>query len=250
MKRKKLIQRVALVFAIAFAVGAAWQTSVRAEFDTDWGVTWDGNGLIGYQDIANFLVAENYFSDFNEASLFAQSGYIGEDPGDADPYLFNNLLGQYQVEILAEYAGFKDQNVLGYYTGTGASKTLMQIFGGTDGAGSAPADIAPDSLFGLYLSTSQNNTWYTARAENVQQSGILKDLTGNPQALIYEMIPDREWLIAWEDLDASQLYASDNDYNDMYVRVTASVVPEPVSAVLYLLGSGVLTVVGLVRKMA
>jgi len=54
--------------------------------------------------------------------------------------------------------------------------------------------------------------------------------------LIYELRPGSEWLLAWEDLDATTLQ-TDNDYNDMFVKIKA--VPEPISSVLFLLGGGV-----------
>jgi len=56
---------------------------------------------------------------------------------------------------------------------------------------------------------------------------------GDPQSVIYELSQNEKWLIAWEDLDATGS-STDNDYQDMFVTVTA--IPEPNSAALLLLG--------------
>jgi hypothetical protein len=121
---------------------------------------------------------------------------------------------------------------------------LTQIFGGIE---NGPKTLAINQPFGLYLQTPEKKIWYTDRGENDQQQGPLKHIVNNgyPQGLIYELNPKQEWLVAWEDLDATKLGA-DRDYNDMYVKVT--MVPEPISSVLFLLGGGVLTAAARMRK--
>ena len=209
-------------------------------FDADWGVSLD-NGLPGHIQIAQWLVDNGYYTDPNDARVFAETGYIGRDSGDPDPYFWAPA-DEVEFEIVGEIAGFADCNVLGYYTGTGDSKSFAQIFGGTE---DGPLTLAINAPFGLYLGTPQSHTWFTDRGEHEsQQDGALKRFGGNTQSLIYSL-SDNEWLVAWEDLDASDACA-DRDYNDMWVKM--SVVPEPVGTALFLLGAGAMTASRFLRR--
>jgi len=194
-----------------------------AEFDVNWQASWDDPSKLGTDYLADWLVANGYYSDTATAKAFAETGYIGYDSGDLDPFFWNG--GSTTFEIVQEIAGGADLNTFGYYQGSGSSKTMQQIFGGTE---SGPATLSISGDFGLYMYTSHNYTWFTDRAEN----------SGNPQALIYELIPNSEWLVALEDRVVPG--DTDNDYNDMYVKVTA--VPEPISSALFLLGGATLAV--------
>ncbi|MBN1587103.1 MAG: hypothetical protein JW937_06715 [Candidatus Omnitrophica bacterium] len=228
-------------FAVSFIVLGALllgQHEAYSQFDVDFGYSKDA-GLkdkTGDELIAAWLVSNGYYSDFGDARNFANTGYIGYKAADSDPFYWSSAL-PYTIEVVQERAGYADYNVLGYYTGMGAGKNLEQLLGGTQ---DGPAPFTVNDPFGLYLGTPGGNLWFTGRGENVQQAGVAGNVGGDPQALIYELAPGTEWLITWEDLD-STLCKSDNDYNDMYARL--SVAPEPFGGVLFLLGGGIFAAV-------
>ena len=236
---RKTIAHVVLLLSI-FMLGTG---EASAEFGVDWGESYD-NGLRGYQQLSQWLVANGYYNDMGSAEIFSREGYVGYDNSGADPFTWN-LSEAFNVQIVQEMAGFADLNTLGYYTGSGGSKSLTQIFSGTEFGSKT---IMLEQPFGFYLGSPQQNFWYTDRAENLQQAGFPLNAGGDPQALIYELTSGSEWLVIWEDMDATQPYATDRDYNDMYLKV--SVVPEPVSGVLFLLGSGVMTIAARKKRQA
>ncbi|MCA9406039.1 MAG: PEP-CTERM sorting domain-containing protein [Candidatus Omnitrophica bacterium] len=242
--QKTAFGKVAIIAVMAVAFMAVKQQPAFSAFEPDWGVSWDGGVGTGYNDVAKWLVNNGYYNDFGEATAFAQSGYIGHDVADPDPFFwsFNNIPVEFQ--IVYENAGFANQNTFGYYTGIGDEKNLSQIFNGIE---NGPKELLIGDDFGLYLKTPLHNTWFTDRSENsAQQMGILENPGGNAQALIYELKQNQQWLVAWEDLDATKLKQADRDFNDMYALVT--VVPEPISSALFLLGGGVLAARRFKRK--
>lgn len=211
-------------------------TPAHASFGVDWGNSNDTglNQFTGDQLIAQWLVDNNYYNNPTEAQNFALNGYIGAGVNDPDPFTWAAHL-PYNVEIVQENAHYADQNTLGFYTGSGAGLTTTQLLGGTE---NGPRTFSAASPFGFYLATPENNTWFTDRALNTDQVGSLRRTGGNAQALIYELNPNQEWLVAWEDLDATKL-SSDREFNDMYLKVT--VAPEPIASTLFVLGGAALT---------
>ena len=221
MRIKKFLVCSNIAFCLLF-IGTA---KAYCNFDVRWGNS-DDNGLKGYQQIGQWFVENGYYEDLSTAEAFAKTGYLGY--ASNDPFYWN-ITSPFATEIVQEIAGNSNLNKLGYYTGGGHFKNMMQLFSGTE---NGPRTLAINQMFGLYLETPEN-IWYTDRGENDLQTGLLRESGGNAQSLIYELIPNTEWLIAWEDLDAT-LINSDRDFNDMYVKLT--VVPEPVSSALFLLG--------------
>lgn len=234
---------------IIFLVGLSfllYQPSALSSFLVNWGNSFDPGDGPGYEFIANWLVNNGYYSNLNDAKNFAQFGYIGYNPADGDPFYWNLPQGA-SVEIVQEISAYKDITTFGYYTGNGNSKSLTQIF---NAAQNGPASIFIAGNFGFYINSPYGGGvyWYTARAENLtSQSGAYAVNTGgNPQSVIYELSQNEKWLIAWEDLDATGS-STDNDYQDMFVTVTA--IPEPNSAMLFLLGGLVFyTALGLCQQ--
>jgi len=225
----KLVKmQISLLAMLAIVI--SFQSNAFAKFDVDWGRSSD-NGHKGYKDIGIWLVNNGYYSNQKDAEKFAKNNYIGHDKSDADPFLWsagnNNTF-----TIVQELASYKNQNLLGYYlAGDPTSKT--SIF--PSGIDNGPVSLAISGDFGLYLNTPEKNFWYTDKTKNTCNS---------VQALIYELKPNQEWLIAWEDL-YSKSRKSDNDYNDMFVKLSIApiVTPEPVSSALFLLGSGALVAI-------
>ena len=230
-----MAKRISAVLLIV-AVIMLYPNLAHARFGVDWRNSADNPSMKGTDYLATWLVDNNYYTNLNTAKAFARTGYIGHDRSDADPFYWNMGKDSTTFKVEQEIAGYADSNILGFYQGSGSSKTLTQIFGGTE---NGPKTLSISGDFGLYLNTPENNFWYTNRRENKsEQDGRFynRDRRGDPQALIYELVKGKEWLVAWEDLDATRR-GSDNDYNDMYVKVTAT--PEPISAALFLIGGSV-----------
>jgi hypothetical protein len=239
MKKNMGIRKTVAMCLFTFALLLANPRNGFCSFENNWG------GSDGDHQIARWLVGNGYHSEYNDALGFARNNYIGHNSGDADGYFWNTSQ-PVTFEIMAEESAHADYSTLGYYTGSGDSKVLNQIFGGLE---NGPKSVTINESFGLYLGIWDNMKWYTDRSENHEQSGLLKNMNGDPQGLIYELKPGQEWLIAWEDLDTTQSWA-DNDFNDMYLKVSVgtTTVPEPVSSALFLLGSGAMAVSRMRKK--
>jgi len=246
MKRNLIIASIVIVFTLVCSHSAH-------AFVVSWGNSWDPDYTPGYDYLAQWLVDNGYKSNITDATNTARYGYIGYGASDPDPFYWNNPHG-FTVEIVQEIAGYKDITTLGYYTGNGATKVRNQVLAGTE---DGPQSILVNGNIGLYINSPYlgGRYWYTGRAEHqIAQSGSYSvNAGGDAQALIYELIPNQEWLVAWEDLDATRPFKyvngspyTDNDYNDMFVIVTANTTPEP--ATLSLLGLSLFGLLGFRRK--
>ncbi len=213
--------------------------SAFAQFNVNWGTSQD-DGNFGYQDLGTWFKNNGYAPDQASGENFAKTGYIGFNGGDADPYYFGPTTSA-TLQVVQRIAGNADLTTLGYYTGSGAGKTLTQVLGLNQNGPATVNNLS--NPFGLYFSSPDNyrsstyNTWYTNRAEN-SQAGVPNNAGGDPQALIYSL-GKGQWLIAWDDMDVTT-GLSDRDYNDAYVKLTTTVNPEPVSSLLFALGGLVL----------
>ncbi|HNX91059.1 MAG TPA: DUF4114 domain-containing protein [Candidatus Omnitrophota bacterium] len=196
----------------------------------------------GYDYIAEWLVSNNYYSDLSSAKNFAKTGFFGYHSKN-DVFTWNAGTDNAVFSIQQELAGYADYTTFGYYTGSGSSKILTQIFSGSDNSTTGAKTLTISGPFGLYIHTPNDGTtsnpstwdyWFTDRKENAasQDNG---HRSGAAQALIYELKSGSEWLVAWEDLDITAS-DSDSDYNDMFIKISAVQAPEPLSSALFILG--------------
>jgi hypothetical protein len=136
------------------------------------------------------------------------------------------------------------ENDLGYYTDLGTGNVTTMLFSGVTGEAILgppfDAESLPDVPFGLFLSTSEGDTWHS-EADAIDTGSTAfdhmvtyifeNDLTLETDMGLITLTDAR--LIGWEDLADS--VPPDAEYNDLIV-VTGTLVPEPDSALLLGLG--------------
>ena len=233
-----------IIVLIAIYVCLAGQPSAHAQYSVDWGVSND-TGNNGFTDLNNWFTSNGY-------SINAETDYIGHGASDNDPFFFG--AGPATFEVVSRIAGNAPFTSFGFYTGTGLGKSLVGVLGaGVDG----PANTNPGSAFGVYMNapdsfaSSNFLNWFSDRSENTSQQtgGSPTNAGGDPQALIYKL-NNHDYLLAWEDIDYSNLGPgqTDRDFNDAYLKVSTTTTPEPVSMALFGLGAGALGLTRLRRR--
>src|SRR5262245_54782054 len=123
MKLNLLPITLGLVLSTAFLTAP---TTAFASFSPNFGNSFD-NGSSGDTYLAQWLVTNGYYNNLAVAKTFAETGYIGHGVSDPDPYYWN-LSQSVSMKIVQEVAAFADLNTFGYYTGSGTSKSLSQVF--------------------------------------------------------------------------------------------------------------------------
>jgi hypothetical protein len=152
------------------------------------------------------------------------------------------------VIVLIATSG-RSTNDVGYYTDLGTGNVATTLFSGVTGEAMLgpdyDAELLPDLPVGLFLSTSDGNTWHSEAAidaGNTAFDHMVSYLFEGVLILETDMGAielENARLIGWEDLGGPM--PPDADYNDLMV-VTGSTVaaPEPSSALLATVGLTVL----------
>ncbi|MEC4984021.1 MAG: DUF4114 domain-containing protein [Oscillatoria sp. PMC 1068.18] len=175
---------------------------------------------------------------------------IASDYGIDDIYNQSSVqtftsLGNLQVDVLTEIASNWNVNTFGIYDV--ATGETFELFGGTYSFWDAALsfDTVPFETFGFYIGSAgdANNPATNYYSEASKNPG------GEEQFAIYQT-GENEWTFAIEDLFAGGFdnYTTDNDYNDMIVKVSGIApgtptesVPEPATLLgLSLVGGSLL----------
>ncbi len=171
--------------------------------------------------------------------------------------------------LLLEIAGFKDDNIFGIYgyTDDGSGNITLgetlDIFQGSASAissatlefdvsagtvslrgGTTSAFISADH-FGFYISTPQNNTFYTQTVLNADGAdhAMAFDTSDNGASGLL----GSDIVIAFEDLLQPSLSEPIPSFDDMVVGII-DIKPVPEPATLMLFGLGLLSVAGITRR--
>ncbi|ARN72913.1 DUF4114 domain-containing protein [Oceanicoccus sagamiensis] len=172
------------------------------------GSSWDGTDLL----VGNVLGARSETAVLNQVDIATFSG-----------------TGAVSV-ILEEVAGYETRTTFGYYTGIDDGSGMTQLFSGADTNGAeASFDLGVVTDFGFYIDSNGPD-----RNPGIMYSdSLLND--GRHQMAIFEIVGEADtYIIGWEDLNISG--SSDDDYQDMILRVKIQNVPEPGSIALLALG--------------
>ncbi|MCH8499083.1 MAG: DUF4114 domain-containing protein [Marinobacter sp.] len=216
---------------------------------------------------ANVVVQGSALQDGLDAAT--QSGTFSQDVNlnqyNPSSVWTMDAVGGGTAVMMFELAGFANQNTFGIYDINNVGNTL-QLFDGPAAAGSRATlqqigsnfvatlfdangmflsqtqQTLSSSNFGFYLSTPENNTFYSQVGLNngdqhmIAFRGTGADMIDANGDGNYNQFTSENYILAWEDLAYAN---SDFDFADMVIMVNGFVpVPEP--GTLALLGLGLL----------
>lgn len=146
--------------------------------------------------------------------------------------------------MIEEIADFRDRNVLSWYNPLNVADRGV-IFEGPYNAGAAEVPFSPSANpFGFLLTTPQEGVaYYSQLNKNFDQIDHFWVFL-NPLYTSDE-VGRKQYIIAVEDL----AYGGDQDHNDMVFAISGiTPVPAPEPGTLMLIGSGLIGLIGFIRR--
>jgi hypothetical protein len=139
-------------------------------------------------------------------------------------------------------------NDVGYYTDLGSGNVATTLFSGVTGEAMLgpdyDAESLPDLPSGLFLSTSEGNTWHSEAAIDAGNTAFDHMVSYLFEGVLIletdmgELELENARLIGWEDVGGPT--PPDADYNDLMLVAGTVATPEPSSALLATVGLTVL----------
>ncbi len=164
-----------------------------------------------------YVIAPEAAPEPSLMEIFNHLGFTNVAEADVETF----LPGIYEVTLYAEFAGYNEENELGYYeVGTSTYNVIFYGLEGNFGYTDAPItkEIDAPYVFGLSLHTPEDHRYFTQHSNNGD---------GEQHSIVYENLNDPlMYIVGFENIWG----AEDRDYQDIVIslklKTPEQVIPE------------------------